>query len=430
MQISDAELVRQCKDGDRDAFNALIRRYQHAVYGLCYHFVGDFADAQDLTQETFVRVYLDLHQIQHVSKFSAWLRQVATRVCQMWLRRKRPQTQATIDETAESDLVDQQTLSPAEEAVTNEMRGFVAQAISHLSEAHRLAVTMYYIDGLSYREIGEFLDVPQTTIKNRLHRARKQLKKELLKMVEKEFESQRLSDEFSEQVLQEVEVAFVGGISTIEVQPASFSVESKLCPIDWNDPTKSLKDFPSLFERVGISLSQCINITKKEDGNLQLTDEDNKRIYLIRQDKDRLIIRRIFGKEEETPIVHLQLKDNPDQRLPIWIGPPEAVAISMGVQETQTPRPMTHELMLNLLEAANAKIRKVIVSDMQEGTYIAKMIIDFNGTVKEIDCRPSDAIALAVRAKLPIFVAKKVTDKHGYNVTDSEKAEKSDSEKK
>ena len=58
MQISDAELVRRCKDGDRDAFNALIRRYQHAVYGLCYHFVGDFADAQDLTQETFVRVYL------------------------------------------------------------------------------------------------------------------------------------------------------------------------------------------------------------------------------------------------------------------------------------------------------------------------------------------------------------------------------------
>ena len=58
VQISDAKLVRRCKDGDREAFNMLIRRYQHAVYGLCYHFVGDFADAQDLTQETFVRVYL------------------------------------------------------------------------------------------------------------------------------------------------------------------------------------------------------------------------------------------------------------------------------------------------------------------------------------------------------------------------------------
>jgi RNA polymerase sigma-70 factor (ECF subfamily) len=83
VQISDSELVRQCKDGDREAFNTLIRRYQHAVYGLCYHFVGDFADAQDLTQETFVRVYLDLHQIQHLSKFPSWLRQVATRVYQM-----------------------------------------------------------------------------------------------------------------------------------------------------------------------------------------------------------------------------------------------------------------------------------------------------------------------------------------------------------
>ena len=85
MQISDEELVQRCKDGDREAFNTLIKRYQHAVYGLCYHFAGDFADAQDLTQETFVRVYLNLHQIQNVSKFPAWIRQIATNVCQRWL---------------------------------------------------------------------------------------------------------------------------------------------------------------------------------------------------------------------------------------------------------------------------------------------------------------------------------------------------------
>ncbi|MCZ6679887.1 MAG: RNA polymerase sigma factor, partial [Candidatus Poribacteria bacterium] len=200
MHISDNDLVQRCKDGDREAFNTLIKRYQHAVYGLCYHFAGDFAEAQDLAQETFVRIYLDLHQIQNVSKFPAWLRQVATNVCQMWLRQRKRQVQASIDETAESELIDQRSPSPAEEAVANEMRGVVARAISHLSDEYRLAVTMYYINGLSYREIGEFLNVPQTTIKNRLHRARKQLKKELLKMVENEFESQRLSDEFSEQV--------------------------------------------------------------------------------------------------------------------------------------------------------------------------------------------------------------------------------------
>ena len=139
MQISDRELIQRCKRGDRDAFGVLIKRYQHAVYGLCYHFSGDFADAQDLAQETFVRVFLDLHQIQRISKFPAWLRQVATNICRMWLRKQRRRPIAGIDAATESDLTDRRSPSPADEAVSNEMRGFVEQCVRRATGGHQRA---------------------------------------------------------------------------------------------------------------------------------------------------------------------------------------------------------------------------------------------------------------------------------------------------
>ena len=204
-----------------------------------------------------------------------------------------------------------------------------------------------------------------------------------------------------------------------------FSVELKTHPID-------SKGLPKLFKAQGVPLSKRIDLSNAPNNLTIIIDRDNKQAYALKRDDNLLHVFKFpeIPKLGSSPIVHLKLKDNPQQQLPIWIGEPEAQAINIGMKGTETPRPMTHDLCLNLLEVANAKIRKVVVSDMQENTYIGKMIIDFNGTVKEIDCRPSDAIALAARTKVPIFVAKKVTDQHSYNVTDSERAVKSDSEEK
>ena len=349
------------------------------------------------------------------------------------ISRQKQRLQTRIDETAESELIDQQTPSPAEEAVANEMRGFVAQAISHLSAEHRLAVTMYYIDGLSYREIGEFLEVPQTTIKNRLHRARKQLKKELLNMVENEFESQRLSEEFSEQVLQEMEIADVirGDESLINPPkppepPLLFSFESKEVPIEKVGDAMDVKaDFHKLFGENGVTLSKDLSklsFNKEEDGKWIILDRENKNLYAFQKDEAQADTYNVYDKGATPPeiILLLKPKENSEQRLPIWIGLFEAQAIANGVKGEKSRRPMTHDLCLSLLEAANATVQQVIVSNIQENTYIGKMIIDFNGTVKEIDCHPSDAIGIATRAKVPILVAKKLTDQHGFNAETGE----------
>ncbi len=99
-----------------------------------------------------------------------------------------------------------------------------------------------------------------------------------------------------------------------------------------------------------------------------------------------------------------------DRWLPIVVGPAEAQAIAFELESVIPPRPMTHDLMKNLIVSLDAKIVKVVVSDLKDNTYYAVIDLKQNGTENEIDARPSDAIALALRAEAPIFVDEKVME--------------------
>jgi bifunctional DNase/RNase len=108
------------------------------------------------------------------------------------------------------------------------------------------------------------------------------------------------------------------------------------------------------------------------------------------------------------------LKEKEAERyLPIWIGPAEADAIAVKLQEYQVPRPLTHDLLGNVIGALGAAINSIIVCDLKDDTFFAKIMLAVNGQEVEIDSRPSDAIALAVRAKVPIFAEEAVLDKAG-----------------
>jgi hypothetical protein len=103
------------------------------------------------------------------------------------------------------------------------------------------------------------------------------------------------------------------------------------------------------------------------------------------------------------------LKDVEGNRaLPIWIGANEANAIAMEMERITTPRPMTHDLIRNILEGLKAKVSRIVVNDLRDNTFYAVIFLTVNGTEVAIDSRPSDAIALALRVKSPIFVAEKV----------------------
>ena len=109
------------------------------------------------------------------------------------------------------------------------------------------------------------------------------------------------------------------------------------------------------------------------------------------------------------PIVILRDKDG-QRVLPIWVGSFEANAIALQIQNVPTPRPMTHDLLRNVIRDLNGDIEKVVVCDLKDNTFYALIYLLVNGEVVAIDSRPSDAIALALRVKAPIFVEESVID--------------------
>ena len=108
-------------------------------------------------------------------------------------------------------------------------------------------------------------------------------------------------------------------------------------------------------------------------------------------------------------VVILKQKDG-DRYLPIWIGPHEADAIAVKLQDVSVSRPMSHDLLEKVIVAMGGALRHIVVTDLQNDTFYAKLTLDANGDSMEVDSRPSDAIALAVRTKVPIYVEETVLE--------------------
>lgn len=103
------------------------------------------------------------------------------------------------------------------------------------------------------------------------------------------------------------------------------------------------------------------------------------------------------------------------RRLPIIIGTFEAQAIALELESIKPPRPMTHDLLRILIESFESDVNRIVISDLSEGTFFATIHIQVNGREKELDARPSDAIALAIRCNAPIFVSEKVLEEAGIS---------------
>ena len=118
------------------------------------------------------------------------------------------------------------------------------------------------------------------------------------------------------------------------------------------------------------------------------------------------------------------LKDMDGKRfLPILIGPFEATAIALALEGAAVPRPLTHDLMRTIVETLDAKLEQVIIHDIRESTFFAKLIVRKNGAIQEIDARPSDGIALALRMTAPIYVSDKIVLEESVPDKKTEEAE-------
>ena len=118
------------------------------------------------------------------------------------------------------------------------------------------------------------------------------------------------------------------------------------------------------------------------------------------------------------------LKEQTGERfLPIWIGPVEATSIAFALQGVQTARPMTHDLMRDLLESLHVVVERIVVTELKDGTFYAEIHMTSAGEAVVVSSRPSDAIALAVRASVPIFADEAVLEEAGIEIEDDEEDE-------
>lgn len=115
----------------------------------------------------------------------------------------------------------------------------------------------------------------------------------------------------------------------------------------------------------------------------------------------------------------LLLKEiNGNRRLPIIIGPFEANAIVLELEGSKPPRPLTHDLIKNLIDNLSASVLEIVIDELKDNTFYAKIVLEIAGLTNEIDCRPSDAIALALRAKVPIYVNEIVMEEASFMPTE------------
>ena len=201
MYSVDDQLVSQTLSGDRDAFGVLVHKYQDMVFAYAFQKVRNEADAQDVTQEVFLRAYRNLYALRHPHRFRSWLYTIMSNECNRWLAQaaKTRQREMMLADAGDNKLRDELSHAVPTDAWTED----VEQAISALPDENRVAISMFYMGDCSLKEIAEFLGVSVNTVRGKLHRARRQLGSALSEHYGKLLKSRKLTGGFLMQMMEQ-----------------------------------------------------------------------------------------------------------------------------------------------------------------------------------------------------------------------------------
>jgi len=181
VEVEDSELVERAQDGDRDAFQQLVERYQEKVYSICYSKLKDEQDSKDVSQDVFIKVYRYLDNFKQNSSFYTWLYRITVNTCIDYLRKQSRHQKVDYDDTIKRDenLEGDDMLMPSKLGVNpdkafgrKELRQKMLEALNTLSEKHRTILNLREVEGLSYKEMAEVLDISKGTVMSRLYHAR------------------------------------------------------------------------------------------------------------------------------------------------------------------------------------------------------------------------------------------------------------------
>ncbi len=177
--LDDETLARQAQGGDGQAFAALVDRYQRGLINLAYRMVSNWETALDLAQDAFVRAYQALNTFDPTRRFSPWLYRIATNRCYDYLRQQRRRPAVSLEAIKGDAWSIDESSNPVRQAEQNDLGQAIEEAIAGLPPRYRTVVVLRYLEGMSYQDIAETLEMPLGTAKTHIYRARASLRQAL-----------------------------------------------------------------------------------------------------------------------------------------------------------------------------------------------------------------------------------------------------------
>ncbi len=181
--ISEETIIRRCQDGDHQAFNLLVQRYQKLVYNFIYRLAPNWRDVDDLAQEVFIRVYKSISMLKEAKQFKSWLHRIVINLYYDEIRKRRRVKEVDLEDNPKIEAEVLHTASsgnnPIRSLEEKELERVLQKAMNRLSPDYKVAIMLREIQGLSYEEIAQTLKCSVGTVKSRIFRARELLKEEL-----------------------------------------------------------------------------------------------------------------------------------------------------------------------------------------------------------------------------------------------------------
>jgi len=197
VRTEDGHIIDKCLNGDSAAFGLLVDKYKGGVYALAYSKLGNFHDAEDVAQDVFIKAYQKLRTLRRWDNFLAWLYAITSNRCKMLIRER--------SRRPDQEFIGDRDFAPSTSSYHESLvRESLYDALDSLPEIYRQVVTLYYLGGMSGKEIAQFLGTPPATVRQRLTRARSQLKEEMVVMMSTTFEEQKLQVSFTFRIVEAV----------------------------------------------------------------------------------------------------------------------------------------------------------------------------------------------------------------------------------
>ena len=329
----DADLVRAALLGDKESLGRLVQRHWQTAVFLAARVLGSQELAGDAVQEASIAAMTGLDRLRSPDRFGAWFCGITLHVARRWAGQLRSEFLG-----APADHACPQP-GPAEAVERADVAARVHGAIALLADGQAQAVRLFYLQGLSHREVAAELGISPGAVKARLHQARAAL-------------APRLAD----------------------ISPVTDSTATDNTATDNKTARKAMA--PSDTTRAPI----WVDVEVTEIRRASSDGDDPERGHHI------MIVS----------------ESNGHRRLPIWIGPAEAAALAMTLESTETPRPLTYKLAAGLVAAAGAEIAEVRITRLQPPVFYASVLVSSTAGAREVDARPSDAVTLALTAGAPI----------------------------